>query len=130
MGVEFDRKPRTVPERSAPSLDDRVVRRAPQNVWVVHHEVKEKWDEKSQDICTVADLPAVDRTPPGGSTVKNLIAQHVKPVKQNAENLDSVAIRHCPLRDLFAGFKPLRPVFISGKPVVMAPEGLKYEFVL
>ncbi len=78
--------------------------------------------------CAVQHLLPVVFAIPGCATMHHLAPQHVETVKYLTKNIGRVLVRHRAHKTFSGRFEPLRPVFISGDPVLVEPEGSVREF--
>jgi glutamate synthase domain-containing protein 3 len=67
-------------------FDHWIMRHPPGMTGIVHHQIDKNGQEETKQGATIADLSAVDGAVECRAAVHQLIAQHVKPVKQDRQD--------------------------------------------
>ena len=84
------------------SLDYRVIRGPPFNSRIVHHDVYEDGDQKSNNFCPILDLAPVNFAVPRGTSMHQLVPKYVEPLEQCRQNNFSVLVTESRLGTMLA----------------------------
>ncbi len=101
------------------------MRRAPILFGMIHHKLDEQRDKKAENLRSIPDLGTIDGTVPGCTTMHHLVAQHIKPVKQDREHKLRILLCDSGLGAHLAAPEPLFPIAMSGETILVIPEGLE-----
>lgn len=89
---------------------------------VVHHQVNEDREQASEQRRPIPHLVAIDVAVPGRASMHELIAQDVKPIKEDRENPGGVMLAQGMIDRSPAPLKLLLPIRIARDTILVLPE--------